>query len=228
MERERPLLVALAHPDDEVFACAGVIALRRQKQVPVTYLCATLGQMGRRMGRPAFATRESLPALRERELREAVGILGLDDLRLLRFWDKTLEFLEPERLIEPIRTALAEVEPATVITFHPRFGGHPDHNAIGYATVRAVAELEPGRRPTIWFPALATEDDDPRPDLPLVTVDITAVSSLKQAAFRAHRSQTEGWEDQLERNDRWRRRFAKLMVEERFWVCTDPEAELRP
>ena len=34
--------------------------------VPVTYACLTLGQMGRNLGNPPFATRETLPDIREK------------------------------------------------------------------------------------------------------------------------------------------------------------------
>lgn len=39
------VLVILPHPDDESYGVAGLIALHRQKNIPVTYACATLGEM---------------------------------------------------------------------------------------------------------------------------------------------------------------------------------------
>ena len=39
------VLVILPHPDDESYGVAGLIALHRQKDIPVTYACATLGEM---------------------------------------------------------------------------------------------------------------------------------------------------------------------------------------
>ncbi|MDB5084113.1 MAG: bacillithiol biosynthesis deacetylase BshB2, partial [Bacilli bacterium] len=59
---ERHVLVVLPHPDDESFGTAGAIALYTQAGIPVTYVCGTLGEMGRNMGRPFFANRETLPA----------------------------------------------------------------------------------------------------------------------------------------------------------------------
>lgn len=58
----------------------------------ITYLCATRGEMGRRLGLPPIATRESLPVLREGELREACRTLGISDLRLMGLRDKTLDY----------------------------------------------------------------------------------------------------------------------------------------
>ena len=37
--------------------------------------------MGRNLGNPPFATRESLPFIRERELEEACKAIGITDLR---------------------------------------------------------------------------------------------------------------------------------------------------
>lgn len=214
---ERHLLVVFPHPDDETFACAGVIALLRQRGVPVTCVCATRGQMGRNMGRPPLASRESLPALREQELRAALRALDVDDLRLLGFWDKTLEFVDPDALAAPVEAVLREVRPSLVITFHPDHGAHPDHEALGAATVRAVRRLPPAERPRVWCPAVDA-DAPGAPDLPLVAVDIRPVSHLKRAAFAAHRSQTEGLEARTARDRHLRRRLGRLFEEERFWV----------
>lgn len=64
---KKHLLVILPHPDDESFGVAGLIALNRKEDIPVTYACLTLGEMGRNMGDPLFANRETLPLLRKQE-----------------------------------------------------------------------------------------------------------------------------------------------------------------
>ncbi|RQN27000.1 bacillithiol biosynthesis deacetylase BshB2, partial [Paraburkholderia tropica] len=60
----RHVLVIFPHPDDETFSSSGTIASYIEKGIPVTYACLTLGQMGRNLGNPPFATRESLPFIR--------------------------------------------------------------------------------------------------------------------------------------------------------------------
>ncbi|MEH7664522.1 PIG-L family deacetylase, partial [Bacillus velezensis] len=77
------VLVILPHPDDESYGVAGLIALHRQKDIPVTYACATLGEMGRNMGDPFFANRETLPLLRKQELIDACKAMDVTDLRML-------------------------------------------------------------------------------------------------------------------------------------------------
>lgn len=190
LPQERRVLVVLPHPDDETFGCGGSIALYARAGVPVTCLCATLGQLGRNMGRPPVATRESLPAVRERELRDACRILGVADLRLLRLFDKTLEFLDPAELAARIGAVVAETEPSLVYTFHPEQGGHPDHNATGAATLRAVASLPPGRRPRLR--ALIHPARAEKLGIATQSVDVSPVADVKLAALRAHASQTQG------------------------------------
>ena len=85
MQTKRRLLVVLAHPDDESFLCGGTIAKMSERGIQITLLCATKGEMGRRMGNPILTTRESLPGLRVRELKGACEELGIKDLRFLQF-----------------------------------------------------------------------------------------------------------------------------------------------
>lgn len=184
----RHVLVVLAHPDDETFGCAGVIALHTQAGTPVTYVCATRGEMGRNMGRPIFATRESLPILREQELRDACRIMGISDLRLLGIRDKTVEFVDPDALTARIKAIIDEIKPSLVITFYPGYAVHPDHNAIGAATIRAIAAMAPEERPPVHCKAFGSNIEDLGP---FEVVDVSSVIDIKMAAFRAHRSQSE-------------------------------------
>lgn len=208
---ERHVLVVFAHPDDETFATGGTIALFRAAGVPVTYVCATRGEMGRRMGKPLFANRETLGDLRERELRAACKELGITDLHLLGIWDKTVEFVDPDALTAKVGAIIAAVRPSLVITFHPEYGGHPDHSAIGAATVRAVAALPPEQRPTVRCPLHPRIAD--RLGIAVAVIDITAVAAVKQAAVGAHRSQSEGMDAQMlarpETAERWRRMYTE-------------------
>lgn len=83
MKNERHVLIVFPHPDDESYCVAGTILAYTQRNVPLTYVCLTLGEMGRAMGNPPFATRESLYAIREKELKRATNILGIKDLRMM-------------------------------------------------------------------------------------------------------------------------------------------------
>lgn len=205
---ERHVLVVLAHPDDETFGCGGTIATYTKAGVPVTFLCGTRGEMGRNMGNPPFANRETLRDLREEELRAACRALGVSELKLLGVWDKTTEFRDREELADRIGAVIAEVNPSLVITHHPVHGGHPDHCAVGAATIRALERMPAGSRPRAFCMMNRRAADDL--GIPLEEVDIRGVAEVKMAATRAHRSQSEGFlkrmqsdPEEAERRRRW-------------------------
>src|SRR3954452_4550954 len=76
------LLAVFAHPDDESYLCGGTLAHYAAAGLPVSLVCATLGEAGD-IADPALAARETLPAVRDGELRAAARLLGLSDVQLL-------------------------------------------------------------------------------------------------------------------------------------------------
>lgn len=208
------VLVVFPHPDDETFGCGGTIALLA-KSGQVSYVCATMGQMGRNMGKPFFATRESLPRIREAELEEACKAIGIQHLVKLGLRDKTIEFEEPDALIDRIEGIIKEVRPSLVLTHYPGYAVHPDHNALGEMTIRAVDRISPEERPTVWAHAFARDCLDVLGP-PDIVNDISAVADMKLAAIRAHRSQSEliltRIKMQANRKDR------QFLEKESFWT----------
>lgn len=190
MEKEQSVLVIFPHPDDEAFGVSGTIALHTQAGTPVTYACLTLGQMGRNMGNPPFANRETLPVIRRAELLDAVKILGIQDLRMVGLRDKTIEFEEDEKMTKLMLSFIEEVKPSLIITFYPGYSVHPDHEATGAAVVRAVASLPENDRPKLHCVAFSNNcvEELGEPD---IIHDVTEVSEIKMDAIKAHRSQTE-------------------------------------
>ena len=126
MTDERHVLVIFPHPDDETFSSAGTIASYIDAGVPVTYACLTLGQMGRNLGNPPFATRESLPNIRERELEDACRAIGITDLRKMGLRDKTVEFEPHDQMDDMVKILIDETNPSLIISFYPKFAVHPD------------------------------------------------------------------------------------------------------
>lgn len=189
--KERHVLVVFPHPDDEAFGVSGTIVQHVQSGTPVTYACLTLGEMGRNMGVPPFANRETLPLIRKQELEEACRVLGIRDLRLLGYRDKTVEFEDENELADRIAAIVAETNPSLVITFYPGYSVHPDHDACGAAVISALTRWPKEERPTVHCVAFAKncEQDLGQPD---VIRDVSTVIETKLAAIRAHRSQTEG------------------------------------
>jgi len=218
LEKEKHILVVFPHPDDESFAVAGTLALHIQAGTPVTYMCLTLGEMGRNLGNPPFATRESLPVIRKQELLDAAKAVGIQDLRMMGLRDKTVEFEDDEKLTNMIAEAIYELHPSLVITFYPGYSVHPDHEATGRAVVRAIARMPEDERPKLHCVAFSNNclDELGNPD---IVHDIRSVQSKKLAAMKAHRSQTEAllanWEEQVANKEV---EFISQLLEERMWT----------
>jgi N-acetylglucosamine malate deacetylase 2 len=220
MEKEQSVLVVFPHPDDEAFGVSGTIATHVKNGTPVTYACLTLGEMGRNMGNPPFTNRENLPKIRKEELKEAARVLGIQDLRMLGYRDKTIEFEDEEKLANKMLEVIKEVSPSLIITFYPGYSVHPDHDATGAAVVRAVEKIPADERPTLHCVAFSNNcvDEIGEPD---ILNDISPVTEIKLAAIQAHRSQTEqmfiGMEEKLKEQDP---QVMKWINNERFWTYT--------
>lgn len=200
------ILLIFAHPDDESFIAAGTTARYVAEGVRVSLVCATLGQAGK-MGNPPITTREQLPAVRERELRAACDILGIDLVSVLGYEDRHLAEAPPDRIREQLVRAIRRERPAIVITFDPNgANGHPDHVAISRFALDAVtAAADPrGFRDAgaahcvsrvVWTTpaAIAWRGEAPErlAEHPAVDflIDIGAWRERKVQALRAHRSQ---------------------------------------
>ncbi|MDQ0090376.1 bacillithiol biosynthesis deacetylase BshB2 [Paenibacillus anaericanus] len=185
---EQHILVVLPHPDDEAFGLSGTLAKHIQNGAKVTYACLTLGEMGRNMGIPPFANRVTLPEIRKKELEESCNAIGIQDLRLLGFHDKTIEFEDKEQLDKQIDDLLKELSPSLVVTFYPGYSVHPDHDATGAAVIRTIARLPKEQRPVVHCIAFANnlEQSIGKPD---VKNDVKDMLQIKLASIQAHRSQ---------------------------------------
>lgn len=186
---QRHILMVFPHPDDEAFSSAGLIRLYRNMEVPVTYACLTLGEMGRNLGNPPFATRESLPEIRRKELLKACEAMGIEDLRMMGFRDKTVEFEDDEKMVKLVQDLIDEVNPSLIITFYPNYSVHPDHEATARAVVEAVRRMPKEKRPVVYGVAFAnnTVAEIGEPD---VVIDISSVKEDKLKTLLAHNSQT--------------------------------------
>ncbi len=220
----RHLLVVLPHPDDESFSSGGTISMHADAGVPVTYLCGTYGDMGRNMGRPFFANRETLRDVRIEEMGEAARILGCD-VRFLGLRDKTVEFEDPDELAVRIAAVIRELSADLVISFYPGYGVHPDHDAMGEASLRAVRSLGTPDRPRLWAVAVgAREDTEAALGAPDVRVDIRAWADRKRAALEAHATQTkamfERMHERAQEDEHLRARMEEGRRVERFYDLT--------
>ncbi|WP_368654433.1 bacillithiol biosynthesis deacetylase BshB2 [Ornithinibacillus sp. 4-3] len=214
MEKQKHVVVIYPHPDDESFGAAGSIIRFREQGVPVTYLCGTLGEMGRNMGSPIIANREVLAEIRKKELEEACKELDIQ-LRLLGYRDKTLEFEDRQEMAEHLKEIFEEIEPSLIITHYPGHGVHPDHNALAAGAVEAVRLMEPEKRPTIWAAAI-TRNFEAELGQPDVVNDITDIFDRKMSAILKHTSQAGGMLERLADPERLEAHKARLGKERYF------------
>lgn len=133
------LCAIFAHPDDESFSVGGTLARYASEGAEITLVTATSGEAGETGSGPIAP--EELAAWRERELSRAAGVLGIQDVRLLRFADGGLPH-QADELCAAIARALRDIWPQVVLTEDVQgITGHPDHIAVTKAVLRAFDEL---------------------------------------------------------------------------------------
>lgn len=216
---EKHVVVIYPHPDDESFGAAGSIIQFREQGVRVTYLCGTLGEMGRNMGSPAIANRETLPRIREQELADACEYLDID-YQLLGYRDKTIEYEDKQEVAEHLKSVLLELQPSLVIGHYPGYAIHPDHDALGAATLEAVRLMDPAERPTVWVQAISANYEEVlgKPD---VVHDVTNIFDQKVEAIFKHKSQASGMLERFNDPDRAisaRKEWEQRLGKEQFYI----------
>lgn len=228
MTAERLRLVGVfAHPDDDVYAIGGSLALERDL-LDVTLIFCTSGEAG-----PIWiegVEREQLGWVREREQADSMAALGIEaDVRFLRYPDHYLPEVPIEELVGRIEEVLRDVRPAVVVTFGPDgWSGHHDHVRAGEAADAAFGRVSGDavagtRLLHVTTPASVVErfDDELRAagdpdrearsllalrgspdDAIAVEVDTRPVRAQKLAAIEAHRTQI-GELERLPNHLRW-------------------------
>ncbi len=135
------LLGIFAHPDDETLCAGGTFAKYASAGAEVSVISLSKGEAGQ-IRDASVATRSSLRAVREKELRAAGNELGLTETRCLDYPDGGLSAIDSQILVGLASRLLSEIDPDVVITFGPDgFSGHPDHVAVGAAVTAACYEL---------------------------------------------------------------------------------------
>jgi LmbE family N-acetylglucosaminyl deacetylase len=133
------LLVVAAHPDDESLGLGGVLARYKAEGVETYLVTATRGERGWQGPAEENPGIETLGGIRERELREATAVLGLDDVQILDYIDGDLDQADPREIIPRISSYIRRIRPQIVVTFSPDGAyGHPDHIAISQFTSAAI------------------------------------------------------------------------------------------
>ncbi|CAN5634070.1 PIG-L family deacetylase [soil metagenome] len=186
------LMIVVAHPDDAEFSSAGTLARFVEAGFDVTIVVCTSGDKG--TDRRDITSRE-LARIREEEQLESARRLGVQNTELLRGRDG--ELTPDLDLRGKIVRMIRKHRPDIVITHDPfrPYALHPDHRAVGTATVDAVY---PTARDPLYFPEHLEEGFEPfkvaelwlyGSDAPDKFVDISPTIDKKIDALKAHKSQ---------------------------------------
>jgi LmbE family N-acetylglucosaminyl deacetylase len=133
-----------AHPDDEAYLSAGLMALARAAGNHVTCVTATLGEHGTDDTTTWPPAR--LARARRMEVAASMAVLGVGDHRVLGYEDGTLADQPAGQAIAVIAAVIDEIRPDTVVTFGPEgMTGHSDHRTVSAWTTAAWEAYGRGR-----------------------------------------------------------------------------------
>jgi LmbE family N-acetylglucosaminyl deacetylase len=147
MERLGTLLLVWAHPDDDIYTSAGVMAAAARAGDRVVDVTATRGEGGS-MDEERWPP-ESMGQVRTAELLRSLDILGVLEHRFLEGpVDVDMQAHLDESGGEQVKAIRAEVDPDTVITFGPDgMTGHQGHKDVSRWTTAAFESVaKPGAR----------------------------------------------------------------------------------
>jgi LmbE family N-acetylglucosaminyl deacetylase len=214
--------VVVAHPDDETFGCGSWLLHAAAAGAVTAVCCATRGEAGEpppsRTWRPA-----ELAAVRERELREAAALLGVERVDLLDFVDSgmtgplapdSLSGAPFEQVVSAVVQRVADFRPDVLLTIEDS-DGHRDHTRIRDAALAAARAVDvprvylnclPRSLMARWLAVMREQ----RPDIAYLDEDITAIGTPdedmttvvdttehlveRERAIAAHASQTSPFE----------------------------------
>jgi LmbE family N-acetylglucosaminyl deacetylase len=134
------LLGVFAHPDDETFCAGGTFARYAKDGAEIMVVSATRGEAGQ-IRDARVATRRTIAAVREGELRTACERLGVAQVRCWDYRDGALAEADLPGLVGRVVEVIREFRPDVVVSFGPDGGyGHPDHVAISAAVTAACRQ----------------------------------------------------------------------------------------
>ena len=201
------LLGVWAHPDDETYLAAGLMANAVRHGSRVVCVTATRGEGGS-MDEERWPS-ATMGEVRDAELMRCLELLGVTEHVWLELPDIDMDTGLPEEGYGKVRALVEEVEPETILTFGPDgMTDHAAHKSVSEWSTRALREAgKPGAEVHFatmtpeWaaeFVPIYNRFDVFRPGTPPVTpreelsIDFELppdLLELKLAAIEAHVSQ---------------------------------------
>jgi LmbE family N-acetylglucosaminyl deacetylase len=197
-ETPRRVMGVFAHPDDAEFFAGATFARWATDGAEITFVLATSGDKG---SSDPEMTSGKLAEIREEETKKAAAALGVKELVFLRYKDG--ELFPTLELRRDITRMIRLKKPDIIVTLDPtRFWyetrgiNHPDHRAIGAATLESVF---PTARDRLNFIELERDEGlEPHKcltvyiagaEVPTVKVDVTGSIETQVKALLEHKSQ---------------------------------------
>ena len=170
----------------------------------VQVITATRGELGTLGQDGKSFTREELPAVREKELRAVMRLIGAVEPVVLDYRDQELDRADVDEVSDRMLAVMREAQPDTVITWGPNgISGHVDHVAAHKAAVGAFHRyrLTAASEPRLYYVALPKDvaerfglDVDGPEGEPTLMIDIAEYLNVKTQALRLYRSQQDAHE----------------------------------
>jgi LmbE family N-acetylglucosaminyl deacetylase len=118
-----------AHPDDEAYLSAGLMADAVRQGRRVACVTATRGEEGS-WDEDRWPS-DRMGEIREAELMASLEILGVGEHHWLDYRDGTLGDVGQDEAVDKLVPILEDVRPDTVLTFGPEgMTGHVDHRSV--------------------------------------------------------------------------------------------------
>jgi LmbE family N-acetylglucosaminyl deacetylase len=141
------ILSVWAHPDDETYLAAGVMASATDRGQRVVCVSATAGERG--TGDPEGWPPARLARVRRWEAAAAMAVLGVTEHHILGLPDGALN-QHDEHGLRTVGRLLDDIEPDTILTFGPDgMTYHPDHIAVHRWVTKAWHQR--GRRSRLLY-----------------------------------------------------------------------------
>ncbi len=209
MDELGTILGVWAHPDDEAYLTAGIMARAVRNGSRVVCVTATRGEGGS-MDEEKWPP-EKMGEVRTAELERSLEILGVQEHVWFDMRDVDMDTGLPEEGYERVRELVADVQPDTILTFGPDgMTGHAAHKDVSsWATKALIDAGKPGSKVLyatvtpewaaeflpVWAPfdvfRPGTPPITPREELAIHYQLPDDVLGLKVDAINAHVSQVE-------------------------------------
>lgn len=134
------ILGVWAHPDDETWGCAGVMAQAARQGQRVACVTATKGEAGKTADEKHWPAAQ-LGRIRAQELEAALRILGITEHYWLDYPDSKMSSQDKDKAVTEIANIISKVNPDTIFTFgRDGLTGHEDHKTICAWTCAAAEQ----------------------------------------------------------------------------------------